>query len=89
MKSKIKIHTIYDNGGSTFDRYTVYFKGRGTIERNGLRMCIGMSEHPTHPQGFGQHTSGMIGKHNGKKITFDDLPVDCQQLVLSELNRGE
>ncbi len=81
----MKIHSIYDNGGETFDRFTVYFKGRGTLERDGTRLCLGMSEHPFHPQGFGQHASGCPGRHNGKKITFEQLPTDCQKLVLREV----
>jgi hypothetical protein len=44
-----------------------------------------MSVHPQHPQGFGQWSSGNIGKHNGKKITFEELPEDCQKLVLQDL----
>ncbi len=82
----MKVHTIYDNGGETFDRFTVYLKGKGAIERNGLRYAIGMSEKPFNPQGLGQHTIGMIGKHNGKRIAFDDLPADCQRFVLREID---
>lgn len=78
----MKIHSIYDNGGETFDRYTVYY---GTLERDGRRACLGMSERPNHPQGFGQHGSGTPGRHNGKRIRFEDLPAACQQVVLEDL----
>lgn len=85
----MKIHSIYDNGGETFDRYTVYFKGRGTLnwytKDPPMRYCLAMSSNPFHPQGFGQHSEGKPGKHNGKKIKFEDLPEDCQKLVLQEL----
>lgn len=85
----MKIHSIYDNGGRSFDRYTVYYKGRGTIRHGSkgetLRMCVGMSESPFHPQGFGQHGEGVTGRHNGKKIRFEDLPEDCQRLVKQDL----
>jgi hypothetical protein len=85
----MKIHSIYDNGGTTADRYTVYYGGRGSlyIDHRGdrVRECVGMSEHPFHPQGFGQHSSGQPGKHNGKRITFDQLPPDCQKLVRQDL----
>jgi len=86
----MKIHSIYDNGGASFDRYTVYYGGRGCLEtdpRTGIEMraCLGMSEHPFDPQGVGQHGYGMPGKHNGKKITFEELPKDCQKLVLQDL----
>lgn len=45
----------YDNGGESFDRYTVVFTGRYTHKTGGKFWYIGMSEHPFHPQGFGQH----------------------------------
>jgi hypothetical protein len=76
---------IYDDGGKTFDRYTAVYLDEperlpGTYE------CVGMSEHPFHPQGFGQHSGAMPGRHLGKRITFDKLPVDCRRLVLRDLN---
>jgi len=83
----LKIHTIYDAGDTVADQYTVYYKGLGTVHQSfaGSRECRGMSAHPQHPQGFGQWSSGKLGKHNGKKITFEQLPPDCQKLVLSDL----
>lgn len=86
----MKIHSIYDNQGATFDRYTVYFSGRGTVRQTGifskpLRLCLGMSSNPTHPQGFGQWCEGQPGKHNGHKITFDQLPDECRALVALNL----
>jgi hypothetical protein len=56
-----------------------------------------MSSNPFHPQGFGQHgatRSGpcdfppcRLGKRNhlGKRIRFEDLPPDCQRLVVHDL----
>jgi hypothetical protein len=88
----MKIHSIYDageNGGA--DRYTVYYKGRGTLDhtsRGTLRACLGMSDNPFHPQGVGMHGTGQPGKHNGKRITFDQLPADCQKAVEWDLNPG-
>lgn len=88
----MRIHSIYDNQSATFDRYTVYFAGRGTTrrDRNGviMRACLGMSSNPTHPQGFGQWCEGQPGKHNGHKITFDDLPDECRALVALNLAGG-
>ena len=73
---------IYDNGGKTFDRYTVVFmdrpeKASGTFEAFCMSAC------PFHPQGFGQHASAMTGRHLGKLIAFEDLPNDCQQAALN------
>lgn len=49
----------YDNGGESADRYTVCYTGRAATERSSDRRnyypYVGMSEHPFHPQGFGQH----------------------------------
>lgn len=45
---------IYDNG-ETFDRYTVLYTGRYTHKTRGEHCGVGMSAHPFHPQGFGQH----------------------------------
>lgn len=45
---------IYDNGGKTFDRYTVFYK---PLEGGNFHDMIigyrGMSTHPYDPQGFG------------------------------------
>ena len=77
----------YDNGGATFDRYSVVF----TKKRNaGQFMYLGMSSMPFDPQGFGQHgaSDDRIDypqySHLGKPIKFVDLPEDCQSLVMSD-----
>ena len=75
---------IYDNGGASFDRYTVVFMNEPEYQP-GTFMALGMSEHPFHPQGFGQHCAAMPGRHLGKRIKFEDLPEDCQKLVKQDL----
>jgi hypothetical protein len=83
----MKVHTVYDFGpDASLDRYTVYFKGRGSIDGK-FRMCLAMSGAPFHPQGFCQHVYGMVGKHNGKKIRFEDLPESCQRAVQMSLEQ--
>lgn len=78
---------IYDNGGETLDRYTVLFTKKRV---DGEFIGLGMSENPAHPQGFGQHfTSAEIldypqSSHLGKRIKFEDLPEDCQRLVIED-----
>ena len=74
----MKIKAIYDNGGKTFDRFTVYYDVK---ERNGHYEGRGMSENPMHPQGFGQCCSGQLGRHNGKRITLEELPAKCQEII--------
>ena len=80
----------YDNGGKTIDRYTVVFTGNYTGKTGRQSWNLGMSSNPFHPQGFGQHGESEYPidrptyGHLGKKIKFDDMPADCQKLVLSD-----
>ena len=74
---------IYDNGGKTYDRYTAVYLDQP--ESPGLFSARGMSENPFHPQGFGQYCIAAPGKHLGKRIKFEELPKDCQKLVLQDL----
>lgn len=77
---------IHDAGEEPADRYTVVFKDCPVERKPGFYLCVGMSAHPFHPQGFGQHTEAMAGDHLGKRIKFEDLPPDCQKLVLQDLS---
>jgi len=80
----------YDNGGETFDRYTVVYTGRYRHKTGGVFWYVGMSSNPFHPQGFGIHGElySQIDRptygHLGKKIKFENLPENCQKLVLSD-----
>lgn len=99
---------VYDNEGETIDRYTVIY-ARQSDKAPGIATqypYVGMSERPTHPQGFGQHghsnnwpadyqkskhTGNLlwppkIGRkcHLGKRIRFEDLPAECQRVVMSD-----
>lgn len=73
----------YDNGGKTCDRFTVVYMDEK--ERDGSLSCVGMSPNPFHPQGFGQHSSAIPGRHLGKRIPFASLPEPCQRLVRRDL----
>lgn len=84
----------YDDGGQCADRFTVVFMNRKDygytadyIRRTGRDFypCLGMSSAPFHPQGIGQHSEAMVGKHLGKRIAFAQLPEDCQKAVLQDL----
>lgn len=78
----------YDNGGKTYDRYTVVFTGNYK-GRNGQDI-IGMSENPYSPLGFCMNHTYQKAidypsyKHLGKKIKFEDLPEDCKRLVIDD-----
>lgn len=78
---------IYDNNGKTFDRYTVVYMDQPENAPNTFA-ALGMSSDPCHPQGFGQHCSAMPGRHLGKRIQFNELPFECQRLVLRDLKEG-
>lgn len=45
----------YDDGGKSFDRYTVVYTGHWRTEGDNSARCqyVGMSAHPFHPQGIG------------------------------------
>ena len=50
-----------------------------------------MSENPFHPQGLGLHAD-MSSRYtvwgtNDKVLEWNELPVDCQQLVLQDLEQ--
>jgi hypothetical protein len=75
----------YDNRGETADRYTCVYTGR-----HGGNSYVGMSANPFHPQGVGQHGESRSPidrptySHLGKKIRFENLPPDCQKVVVSD-----
>lgn len=92
---KPKMVRCYDNGGpekkdGTSDRYTVVFTGHYKHKTGGEHWYVGMSGAPFHPQGIGQHGSSRTQVdyptygHLGKKIKFEDLPEDCQKLVIQD-----
>jgi hypothetical protein len=93
---------VYDNGGESYDRYTVIYSHSQSFGNRGWVPYVGMSANPFHPQGFGQHgeyrtvdlVEGMkpgqwppkIGRKGnlGTRIRFEDLPADCQRLVMQD-----
>lgn len=66
---------VYDNGGKTADRYTVFIK----------KDVFGMSKNPSHPQGFNQWAGDTSeikkGKHLGKKIPVSKLPLAVKKAI--------
>ena len=71
---------VYDNGGETYDRYTVVF-----AKQDGVYPYYGMSTQPIHPWGFCQYGESRQAPTNslGKKISFKTLPLDCQKIIES------
>ena len=78
----------YDNGGRSFDRYTI-LPPRWAVEHvaryrvgvGALWVAIGSSAHPFHPQGFGQHWEAVAGPHLGRRVSWDTLPADVQKFA--------
>lgn len=97
------VYRIWDNGGRTFDRYTVIYthyrlpKEHGSMWSNRkVYPYVGMSKHPFHPQRFGQHGELYDYLHYhlqrlcpDKVIRFAGLPPDCQKLVMWDLAEFE
>lgn len=76
----------YDNGGRTFDRYTIlparWVRGWSRRVPDGLLWeAIAASEYPFAPQGFGQHVEAMAGPHLGARVPFETLPADVQRFA--------
>lgn len=75
---------IYDNGGRSYDRYTVIYMDQPET-RAGTYNSIGMSEGPFGHLGICQHSPAMPGPHLGKRIRWDELPEACQRAVMQDL----
>ena len=87
VNGKRKVCRIFDNGGLSFDRYTIAFKG---FRYNGRMVYpyFAASEKPFHPQGLGQYgesTLFLTGKHLGKRVDFADIPEQVKKLILQSI----
>jgi hypothetical protein len=77
---------IYDSQQYA-DRYTVCFRAVKVADKLWYPY-LAMGATPFHPQGFCQHGDSpykIDGKHLGKRISFDDLPLDCKKIIEQEL----
>lgn len=73
---------VYDNGGETFDRYTVIIDGN----------VYGMSHNPLSPQGFNQYRGKLselpMARGNGDRITIESAPDDVQRAIGRRVEGG-
>lgn len=73
---------IYDNGGETFDRYTVVFAD-GSV--------LGIGDTGNVPNGFCMHVGSIHegsvteGPHLGKRIFLEEMTKPAQKAVIAEL----
>lgn len=74
---------IYDDSGDSFARYTILPPETIPHHRydDGRVNALTCSEDPYHPQGFGQWTTVVPGRHLGKRISWEDLPEPVKQHV--------
>ena len=84
--------SCWDDGpNGSYDRYTVVYLD-SQDKRGNVTYCA-MSAAPFSPQGFGQHGTMPVhavayrgrGGAFRKRITFADLPPDCQKAVRDDL----
>lgn len=75
---------IYDNGGKTLDRFTIFIEPTKELKKgNKVLDCIGADETGA---GFCQHCTGTPGRHLGRLVKFDDLNQSLQAKVREELS---
>lgn len=73
----------YDAGETVSGRYTVVFVGKSYHQH------VSMSAHPHHPEGvcvYDESPTAIDRPESsflGELIAFDDLPADCQRLVVN------
>ena len=76
-------YKIYDNGGKTFDRYTLL-----TEPFHFGKSCdaYAFSRDAKSPQGFNQYCGDVYqGADLGKEISFNDLPEKVQTAIFERL----
>lgn len=80
---------IYDNGGETYDRYTIIKKDDFALNYKEypsmftgryLYYCIGASE---TGRGFFTWCTAIRGKHLGKKVSLDSLHPELKERIIN------
>jgi hypothetical protein len=73
----MNIKAIFDNGGKTFDRYTVIFDDGS---------ALGLSHNPDSPLGFSQWSEAIVEtKKLGMSLTLTELPEHVQRHIKTRL----
>lgn len=80
-----EVIAVYDNQGKTADRYSVLLREWYDSDSR-LVSCLCLSEMPSHPMGVSQYTSAMRGAHLGRKLRWQDLPMEIQRHVKARLS---
>jgi hypothetical protein len=85
VNGKRKVCRIFDNSGATVDHYTIAFKGSHI---SGYGMIYPFLVSGANPLGYSGHEESrqfLTGKHLGKRIAFETLPVDVQTFILNNI----
>lgn len=75
---------IYDNGGTTLDRYSILVEdGNERWEGpNRLQTCLGVSKGGV---AFSQFSEAVPGKHLGKRVKLESLDADTRAHIIARL----
>jgi len=89
-RAKHSLIRVYDNGGKSYDRYTLVMPDMDTPRTNDY---WGFSENPFHPQGFGQFAGEYPLLKNydslGKLIPIESLPEQARKFVEQNIKEYE
>jgi hypothetical protein len=78
---------VYDNQGKTIDRFCVVLGRRGYGLEPGLHPCFCLSTDPDSPLGVSQSGSCRVGRHLGRRIRWEELPVEIRKHMEWRLDR--
>jgi hypothetical protein len=70
---------VYDNGGRTFDRYTVIFDSGDDV------YALGIGDTGNVPNGFCMTVEAVEGPHLGREIDLEDMTPAARKAVEEEL----
>ncbi len=89
IKKPASIIALFDNRGTTVDRYTIVFNWKQGPKYYDM---LALGDDVTTPAGFSQWTSGVYLKENshlGKEITWEDLSLTHQKHIIMRLKEGD
>ncbi|SFJ48067.1 hypothetical protein SAMN03159338_1512 [Sphingomonas sp. NFR04] len=82
MPKPSNVRSIWDNGGSTQDRYTVVLD----LPVGSLFECLGLDDQPTRPLGFSQFSICEEGPCLGERINWLALPEHLQKHIAARVS---
>ena len=72
----------------SWDCYTIAFKAYREKYYGLVYPYLASSNNPFHAHGFGMHGESkefLTGRHLGKRVSFDSLPVAVQKFILQSI----